>query len=181
MRLSKPALLVMLAGVVAVLGIIFMRGQRPAAQREGASAPATNVDVVVSSAPTNDVRSHHGKDSLTEKERKIIHKAFEEIHVYGIYERAYRVGMICLKRRLNYWEVRELIEGKIVPRTSLPVEGERVGYYFPFSHSLGLWFDKDGNLQRVKMYGDSRYDFPPLESVTPGTSIEPPPRNHESE
>ena len=148
--------------------------------------PVKTGEVAKISAPS---RPLYGIASLSEEEKRILYKPFEGMFVRGegafgtmipdarkTMPRAYRVGMICLKHRLNWSEVQELIMGKVPASRSRPTEC--AWFTLPVAvPGVELLFDFDpkGDLKQVSI-PHTWYHFPRLEDVTPDTSIEPPPK-----
>ena len=187
------AFIVTTAAVVIVGASIWFRNHTSDVRKEFRQASKTN------STPTSQqsTRTHallvsrplYGEASLSEEERRILYKPFDGMVIRGegdfgtmipdarkTMPRAYRVGMICLKHRLNWSEVQSLITGKASASRNLSVPG--YWFHLPVAApgvSLYFEFDQNRNLKQVSI-PDTWYQFPRLEDVTPDTSIEPPPK-----
>jgi len=135
-------------------------------------------------------RQLYGKASLTEEEKRILYKPFEDLCViveagigpvkhfneWKTGPKAYKVGMICLKHRLTRAEVLELISTPPTEDRVVFTNRVVVGYRFGFQKELRFGFDKKGILTDAEGEGESIwYKFPSLKDVTTDTSIEPPP------
>lgn len=153
-----------------------------------ASSPVTNNPHSVQAPQTNSPASCplYGKASLSEEERRILYKPFDGMEGKTdtgapildwrrSLPKAYQLGMVCLKHRLNYSEVNELIVRNVTPRLLFPPEKTRINITISFSALLGFDFDEKGDLQKVQIYGIEYHKLPPLEAVTSNTPIEPPP------
>lgn len=144
MKLTKLTIII-LAAVAVVVGFVWLRHLQPTP------------------------RSLYGKASLSEDEKRILYRPFEDRFKTWYPGKDYKIGIICLKHRLTRAEVLELI-------AEPPYEPRDYKYLFYRTGPNGLFsleFDENGNLKKAEVV-DSRYQLPPLESVTPDTPIEPP-------
>ena len=189
---SLIVFLLILAVVIAIAGFVRLRNQKIVSQLELQLPATSNIASRVQTtnqylAPS--ARPLFGKASLSEEEKRILYKPFENLYgfqeagigmvkVFDEYKttpKAYKVGMICLKHRLTRAEVMELIstppnEDRVVYTNLVDVT-----YRFGINKGLIFRFDIKGNLLNTEGDGvHSWYEFPPLEEVKSDTSIEPP-------
>ncbi len=144
----------------------------------------TNQNLSTSSRPL------YGKASLSEEEKRILYKPFEDLCVivetgmgpvkhfneWKTGPKAYKVGMMCLEHRLTRTEVLELISTPPTEDRIVFPNRVDVGYQFRIHKQLLFSFDEKGNLKNAEGEGISLwYKFPSLKDVASDTSIEPPP------
>jgi hypothetical protein len=138
-------------------------------------------------------RPLYGKNSLSIQEKQVLYKPFEDMYVLmqggagphtvmderKTVPQAYRVGMICLKHRLNLSEVQEmilLIQGKAPSPQVVGPDEIWQHWGIGFHMRLTFRFDKKGNLESVDAPPEVWYKFPPMEEVVLDTPIDPPPK-----
>ena len=195
MKHTKPIIVfVVILGLgVVIVGFIRLAYHTSNSRQELRQQPPMNS---VSSAQTiqtylpNVSRPLYGKSSLTEEEKRILYKPFENMFFIAIagngpvkhydeqktFPKAYRVGMICLKHRLTRTEVLELISTSPTDNRFIAEKGLGIiGYDIGHSATLEFDFNTEGNLAEILMYDAGWYKLPLLDEVKSDTSIEPPP------
>jgi len=179
MKLTKP--LILLVPVAAIIGAVVWRWSRPVGNQPitGGSPSMTSNQPSVQLAKTkgsDSMNPQFGIASLSEAEKKILHDPFPDRSGRAQYDRvAYEVGIICLKHRLSYDEVVELIKSPRSPPNPVRPSDTVIGasYVYGFSQALGFMFDRKGKLKAVEGDSGGMYKLPPLESVTHDTPLEP--------
>jgi len=194
MRNTKSFIVfILILAVVAIAGFVMVRNQLLVSQPELQQKPATKVgssgQTTNRNPATPSSRPLYGKTSLSEEEKRILCKPFEDLYVNVKTDRgagkfiderktvpkAYKVGMICLKHRLTRTEVMELISTPPAETSIVSTNLMDVDYQIGGCKRLIFKFDEKGNIKSVEGDGvHSLYEFPPLEAVTSDTSIEPP-------
>ena len=170
---DKKSIQVLVAfALAALIAFVWWRNETSVSPREGQHSE-TNVISNRQTAKQTEFgvsRPLYGETSLSEDEKRILHKPFADCGKYWCGARIYRVGMICLKHRLSRVETMKLLDEP-------PLNSEdrlHLSYRTGVGRLLELHFEENGNLKDVEAIGRD-YDFPPLESVTPNTPIEPTP------
>jgi len=174
--------------------VVWFQSRRSDSLRElRQPAGESGVSTILTNGATSLVgsRALYGKASLSKEEKRILYKSFKDM--YGVFTdaegrerkilnerkttpQAYRIGMICLKHRLNWSEVQEmihLITGEPIPPRPEPPNDNSQFLELGFNKYLIFQFDAVGSLTGV-WTPPSWYKFPPLEEVMPDTPIEPP-------
>ena len=166
----KRVVAVLLFSSVAIVGLLMYRN-RTMAPRDVQQRSTTNAASEFRVAQENQrevSRPLYGKASLTAEEKRILHKPFDNCFRYWCGSNIYLVGMICMKHRLSREEIMELIKESPVE----PLEDVYLSYRTGIGQLITFTFGQDGNLQKAVTVG-SKYQFPPLETVTHETAIEP--------
>ena len=111
----------------------------------------------------------YGKASLSDQEKQVLSKLIEGNRTVVNHREAYTIAMICMKHRLTWFEIKEMVTGEKVSSlgSSLSISCKSGGY-------TGFHFDNKGTLINA-IAVESPYMLPPLESVSPGTPITLPP------
>ena len=185
MTTRKAVTVTVLIVVIGVItGVIALRNR----QFHLPAPPTCSTNRVVSAVKVTEKRKValtkplYGMASLSNEEREILRRSFQNAYVVtpdfefprldGLKAShdAYRMGIICLKHRLNRSEVLQLITAKRLVKPAL----KAVYYYIGPDCLFMIDFTKEGGIKSVLM-DHAWYKFPALEDVTPDTSIEPPP------
>lgn len=175
---------ILVLAVLAGVGSYFWLASPPSVYRQTGIHQQSKSTLRVDSTNGSPLKSSHpkyGKASLSEEEKRILSEPFAKV-TPSLFDgprnapNAYRKGMICLKHRLNYWEVNELVGGNNATLSNLPLQGVGINYEFGFGQLLEFDFDERGGLRSVQPLG-SGYRLPSPEDVRPDTPIEPPPKS----
>ena len=118
----------------------------------------------------------YGKASLSKEEKQILNRPFEDYRNHDYRRKAYKIAMICLKHRLSFSEVKEMVQEPGGVRVH-PDTGESALHY-RFSLNWDGWlifeFDSNGNHTGV-CFKNRPYPLPPIGFITCDTPVEAPP------
>ena len=114
-------------------------------------------------------RPLYGMSSLSKEETQDLAKFIEDTRTIVNHREAYTIAVICMKHRLTWFEIKELVAGEKV---------NSAGSYLRIPCKSGgftsFHFDNKGTLVKA-IEVESPYMLPPLGAITPATPINLPP------
>jgi hypothetical protein len=186
-RLKTLVAVVITVIVVVAPAVIYLRNQSLNSQATRTASVTTSVVGAVEVTQKSKVATAkplYGMTSLNNEEREILRKSFQDdyvvtpdfptprLHMAKAAHDAYRMGIICLKHRLNRSEVSKLITDRRLPSDT--ADPQVLYYQIGPGTLFQIEFTAEGSIKCVQM-AFAWYKFPALEDVTPDTPIEPPP------